>query len=143
MTGIEALLYYVLWMIALVAFYVGYRFPLVLSFSKPANSWTRGNAVQDPGIITRASHSHANAVENLPLFAAVVLAAVATGHSEVVNGLSCYVLGARIAQTVMHLIGTSFILVLLRATFWIVQIGLIAYMAWGLIKLVGAKAAGA
>lgn len=137
MTGMEALLYYVLLMIVLVLFYAGYRIPLVLSFKKPADSWTRGTPVDDPGIVTRASHAHANTVENLPLFAAVVLAAAAMNQSAVVDGFACYVLYARLAQVLVHLIGTSFILVLLRATFFLVQIALIGYMAWGLLKAMG------
>lgn len=137
MTGMEALLYYVLLMIVLALAYAGYRVPLVLSMKRPADSWTRGKPVEDPGIIVRASHTHANAVENIPLFAAVVLVAAAMDQSAMVDDLACYVLYARLAQTVVHLIGTSFILVLLRATFWIAQVGLIAYMAWGLLKTVG------
>lgn len=137
MTGIEALLYYVLWMIVLVLFYAGYRIPLVLTFKKPADAWGRGKPVEDPGIVVRASHAHANSVENIPLFAAVVLAAAAMGQSAVVDGLAAWVLYARVAQGVVHLIGTSFILVLLRATFFLAQLGLIGYMAWGLLKTVG------
>lgn len=141
MTGMMAVLYYVLLMIVLVLFYAGYRIPLVLSFKKPADSWTRGKTVEDPGIVVRASHAHANAVENLPLFAAVVFAAALMERSAVVDGLACYVLYARLAQVVVHLIGTSFILVLLRATFFLVQVGLIGYMAWQLLHPVLVAAA--
>lgn len=133
MTGLEALLYYVLWMVALVLLYAGYRIPLVLTFKKPADSWSRGKTAADPGVITRASHAHANCVENLPLFAAVVLASVALDQRAVVDAFACWVLYARIGQSVVHLIGTSFILVLTRATLFLVQLGLIAYMAFKLL----------
>lgn len=136
MTGIEALLYYVLLMIVLVLFYAGYRIPLVLTFKRPADSWGRDKKPDDPAIVTRASHAHANTVENLPLFAAVVLAAAAMGQSAVVDGLACYVLYARLAQVAAHLIGTSFILVLARATFFLAQLGIIGYMAWTLLHTV-------
>ena len=39
----------------------------------------------------------------------------------------------RIAQAVVHLIGTSFWLVMARASFFLSQIALIGYMAYGLI----------
>lgn len=133
MTGLEALLYYVLWMALLVLFYAGYRIPLVITFKKTADSWTRGQKVDDPGIVTRANHAHANCVENIPLFAAVVLASVALDQRAVVDAFACYVLGARIAQGVIHLIGTSFILVMLRATLFLIQLGLIMYMAFKLL----------
>lgn len=138
MTGMEALLYYVLWMIALVLLYAGYRIPLALTFKKPMDNWTRGKANDDPGIIVRASHAHANCVENLPLFAAVVFAAALMQQSALVDGLACYVLGARVAQGVVHLIGTSFVLVLLRATFFLAQLGIIGYIAWQLLCTVAA-----
>lgn len=134
MTGIEALLYYVLWMVVLVLLYVGHRIPLVLIGRKPADTWTRGRTTDDPGWIVRAHHAHLNAVENLALFAAVVLAAAALGRNAVVDGLSAYVLYARIGQGLIHLLGTGFIHVLIRATLFLVQIVLIVYMAWMLLQ---------
>lgn len=133
MTGIEALLYYVLLMIALVLIYAGQRIPLALLGKKPIDSWTRGRAVDDPGIVVRAQHAHANTVENLPLFAAVVFAAAVLDRSNVIDAVACYILGARVAQVVVHLIGTSFILIMLRATFFLAQIALIGYVAWQLL----------
>ncbi len=133
MTGIEALLYYVLWMVVMVLLYVGHRIPLGLMGKKPLNYWTRGNVTDDPAFLVRAQHAHANTVENIGIFAAVVLAAAALGRSPVVDGLACWVLYARIAQSIIHLIGTSSILVLLRATLFAVQLGIIAYWAWVLL----------
>jgi uncharacterized MAPEG superfamily protein len=134
MSGIEALLYYVLWMVVLVLLYVGHRIPLVLIGKKPANYWTRGNSTDDAGFLVRAQHAHANTVENIGLFAAVVLAAAALDRSSVVDGLACWVLYARVGQSVVHLIGTSFILVLIRATLFIVQLAIIAYWAFMLLQ---------
>ncbi len=129
MTGIEAMLYYLLWMTLVLFMYVGHRIPLVLMGKKPADHWTRGKPTDDAGFFVRASHAHANCVENFALFAAVVLAALALGKSEVVDGLAAYVVYARVAQTLCHLIGTSLVLVLMRATFFIIQVLLVAYMA--------------
>lgn len=142
MSGTAALLYYVLWMVVLVLMYAGYRIPFVLTLKKPADSWGRGKTVDDPGVIVRAQHAHMNAVENLPLFAAVVLTGVALGRTEVVDALACWVLYARVGQSVIHLIGTSFILVMIRATLFLAQLGLCAYMAWQLLQPVVVAAAG-
>lgn len=136
MTGIEALLYYVLLMVALVLMYAGYRIPLVLTFKKPADSWGRDKKPDDPAIVVRAHHAHSNTVENLPLFAAVVLAGAALGQSATVDALACWVLYARVAQVAVHLMGTSFILVLLRATFFLAQLGICGYLAWSLLQTV-------
>lgn len=137
MTGLEALMYYVLWMIALLLINIGHRIPLVLMGKTAADTWTRGNKVDDAGIIVRAGHAHLNCLENLPLFAAVVLTAVALGKAEIVNDLAAYVIYARVAQSVVHLIGTSFLLVLARATFFVIQVALVAYMAFQLLGAAG------
>lgn len=133
MTGIEALLYYVLLMIGLVLIYAGQRVPLALMGKKPLDSWTRGRAVDDPDLVVRAQHAHANTVENLPLFAAVVVAAALLDRSNVVDAVAVYIFGARVAQVAVHLMGTSFALIMVRATFFLVQIGLIGYVAWQLL----------
>ncbi len=137
-TGLEALLYYVLLMIALVIIYAGHRIPLALLGKKPIDSWTRGRSVEDPGLVVRASHAHANTVENLGLFAVVVLAAAAMDRSNVVDAVAVYILGARLAQVAVHLIGTSFVLIMMRATFFLVQLALIGYVAWQLLCPVAA-----
>jgi uncharacterized MAPEG superfamily protein len=134
MTGIEALMYYVLWMIVLLLMYVGHRIPLVLLGKKPGDYWTRGKTTDDISFLVRAQHAHANMVENVALFAAVVLAAAALGRNGVVDGLACWVLYARIGQSVVHLIGTNTALVLIRATLFVIQIGIIAYMAFQLTQ---------
>ncbi len=138
MTGIEALLYYLLWMVLLTLIYTGPRIPLALLGKRPADHWTRGKTTDDSAFFIRASHAHANCVENFALFAVVVLVAAATQQNGVVDGLACYVLFARILQSVVHLIGTSFILVLMRATFFLVQVALVVYMAFGLLSGLGA-----
>lgn len=139
MTGMEAVLYYALWMIALTLLYVGHRIPLALMGKKSADHWTRGQPNTDSPFQIRASHAHANTVENFAIFAAVVVIAATMGQSAVVDPLACYVLYARLAQGVVHLIGTSFILVSLRATLFLVQVVLIVYMIYGLLH--GAPAA--
>lgn len=133
MTGIEAMLWYLLWMIALLLINVGHRIPLALLGKKSVSIWTRGQANDDPALIVRAGHAHANCVENFILFSAVVLAAVALGRSNVVDSVAAYILYARVAQSTVHLIGTSFPLVLARATFFLIQLVLVAYIAWQLL----------
>ncbi|MGH8517107.1 MAG: MAPEG family protein, partial [Panacagrimonas sp.] len=126
MTGIEALLYYVLLMFVLVLLYVGHRIPLVLLGKKAANYWTRGNTTDDASWQVRAQHAHANMVENIGLFAAIVLTAAVLDRSNVVDPLACWVLYARIGQSAIHLLGTGFIHVLIRATLFVVQLGIMA-----------------
>lgn len=133
MTGITALLLFAAWTLLLMFIYVGYRVALVLALKKPANSWGRGEKTDDPAFITRAQHAHLNCLENLPVFAAIVLAAVALNKTAVVDAVAMWVLYARLAQSITHLIGVSHWLVFIRANFLVVQAALFAYMIWGLL----------
>ena len=70
----------------------------------------RGGNVRDFGVpddrqlIWRLFRAHANAVENLPLFATVVLvAAVAGREGPASNVLAATYLSARVAQSVFHI----------------------------------------
>ena len=134
MTGITALLLFAVWTLVLMFIYAGYRIALVLAMKKKANSWTRGQPTDDPPFITRASHAHINCVENLPVFAAIVLAAYALGKVPVVDTVAAWVLYLRIAQSVTHLIGISHWLVFIRGTFFTLQALLYLYMVWGLLN---------
>lgn len=134
MTGMTALLLFTAWTLAIMFIYVGYRVALVLTFKKPANSWGRSLPNQDPAFITRAHHAHLNLVENLPVYAAIVLAAAFMGKSAVVDQVACIYLLARVAQTLVHLISTAPIPVFIRANLFVVQIALSFYMIWGLLR---------
>lgn len=133
MTAISALLLYAGWTALLALAYAMPRVPQVLLGKRRADAWTRGQPVIDPPLMVRMQHAHLNCVENLPVFAAVVLAAVALGKAGVVDGLAAWVFYARVAQTLAHLAGTGFIQVTLRATFWIVQLALLLFMIWNLL----------
>lgn len=131
MTGMMALIGFTGWTLLLVFLVVGWRVLEVLR-GRAANSWGRGTAIEVPGLLKRADHAHLNCLENLPIFAVIVLAAAAMDKNAVVDGLAIWVLYARVAQSVTHLLGTSGILVLIRATFYAVQVALFAWMLWGL-----------
>ena len=133
MTGMTALLIYIVWTLILALSYATYRLPLVLTGKKAANHWERGNAVDDPAILVRAKAAHLNCLENLPLFAALVLVAAATGQSETVNAVAGFIVAARIGQSMVHLIGTSFPLVFVRASLFLAQVALMLYLAVALM----------
>ena len=133
MTGMTALLIYIVWTLILALSYATYRLPLVLTGKKAANHWERGNAVDDPAILVRAKAAHLNCLENLPLFAALVLVAAATSQSDTVNAVAGFIVAARIGQSLVHLIGTSFPLVFVRASLFLAQVALMLYLAFALM----------
>ncbi len=132
MTALQALLGFAAWTVLLVASVFLYR---GLRFLKgtPINYWPRGaKPANDAAMVKRLEDAHANCLENLPVFAVIVLAAAAMGRLDTIATLAPWVLYARVGQTLAHLSGIGQINVLVRASFWSVQIGL---MVWMLFKL--------
>jgi uncharacterized MAPEG superfamily protein len=133
MTSLQALLGFTAWTLLLVLTVFSWRGIAIVLKGNKADAWTRGQQkADDPGLIRRIEHAHANCLENLPLFAVIVLVAAAMNKSAVTDHWAMYVLYARLAQSVTHMIGVSHWLVMLRATFWAVQLALFVVMLLGL-----------
>ncbi|MBV8063491.1 MAG: MAPEG family protein [Nevskia sp.] len=132
MTSLQALIGFTAWTLLLVLIIFSWRGIEIMLRGKKADAWTRGQASEGPALIRRIEHAHANCLENLPLFAVIVLAAAAMHKSAVTDQWAMYVLYARVAQSVTHMIGVNHWLVLLRATFWSVQLALFVVMLFGL-----------
>lgn len=131
---VVALLGFVGWTVLLVSGSLFYRTALVLAGKRRANSWPRGEPPPEgePAVMIRFRDAHLNCVENLPVFAAIVIVASVADRLSALDAVALYVLYARVAQSVTHLIGTSHWLVFARASFFSVQLTLYAYMIWAL-----------
>jgi uncharacterized MAPEG superfamily protein len=124
MTALQALLGFTGWTILLVATVFLYRGVRFLG-GTPINAWPRGaKPTTDPSWMKRLEDAHANCLENLPVFAALVLSAAALGKLDAIAALAPWVLYARVAQTAAHLSGVGRLNVLVRASFWSVQLAL-------------------
>jgi uncharacterized MAPEG superfamily protein len=135
--SISALLGYTGWALALAFVVLFYRTAVVFARKTPANSWTRGAQTwQDPPLITRITHAGANCAENLPIVAAVLLAAQALGQGEVTDGLACWLLAARVAQSTVHMIAVNHWMVFIRANLFAVQLLILAYWLLKLAQLI-------
>lgn len=126
--SIQVLVYLVMWTAALALIAPSYRSVLVLTAGKSAGDFPRGKH-EGPAWYQRTLDAHANALENLPLYAGVVLAGYAAGALDMLNELAWIYLGARILQSLSHLISTSHWFVMARFTFWLIQMGLILSFA--------------
>ena len=126
--SIISLIGFAAWTLLLPLAQVSYRVLLVLSGKKPANSWTRGQPTDDPKIFERIGHAHLNCLENLPIFAVVILAAAATDQLAVTDPLAQWVLLLRLCQSTVHLIGVSHWLVSIRALFYTAQVAALFWM---------------
>lgn len=132
MTGMVAVLGFALWTLLLVFISVNWRVIEVMR-GKGINSWGRDDGIPVPDIVKRMQHAHLNCLENLPIFATLVFAAYFLGKSLAVDGLAFFVLYARIAQSTVHLLGTTQALVFVRATFYVLQVLMFFYMFWRLL----------
>jgi uncharacterized MAPEG superfamily protein len=80
-----------------------YRWSRILTGRASIAEW-RADLPQGSEWYQRAIRAHMNCVENLPVYAAIVVALVATGvQSLAIDGLAVTMLAARIGQTVTHI----------------------------------------
>ena len=132
MTPIQALLGFAAWTLLLLAGVFLYRGMRFLT-GTPINHWPRGNKpADDAPFVKRLEDAHANCLENLPVFAVIVLVAAALGRLADIQALAPWVLYARIGQSLAHLSGTGPVNVFVRASFWSAQLAL---FGWMLVKL--------
>ena len=126
-----ALLAYVSWSILLLVTLGVLRTSLVVGGKRAANSFAPSGDDMD-AFGRRLTRAHANCYENLPMAGAVLLYAIATNQTGLTDGLAYVFLGARISQSIAHLISTERLWVTIRFVFFIVQVGILVF--W-LLKL--------
>jgi uncharacterized MAPEG superfamily protein len=99
-----SLLLFALWTIGVLFVAVGwYRWSRIV-LGLAAIHQFRSDDVQGADWYRRAMRAHANCVENLPVFGALVLVVSLNGvHSPVVDALSLAVLPARVLQSLTHI----------------------------------------
>ena len=126
--AVIALLGFVALSISLVACFLTWRTVQVLK-GRPANTFnSRGGVENAPDFVERAKNAHLNCIENLPLFAAVVGAAYMANQLSAIEALAYPYLALRVAQSVIHLIGTSHWLVMARVACFVPQLVILGIM---------------
>jgi uncharacterized membrane protein YecN with MAPEG domain len=133
------LLAFSLWTIAVLAVGVGLqRWSLILSGRAKLTSFPADEPHGAPQY-RRIVRAHANCVENLPVFGAIVFAAyVANASSPMINALAIAIGGGRVLQTATHIASGSEAAIAVRFTFFSLQLICLVWMA----VLVAAKAIG-
>jgi uncharacterized MAPEG superfamily protein len=124
-----AVLSFATWTIAILILGVGvYRWSLILAGKAELRSFP-GDEPHGSPLYRRAVRAHANCVENLPVFVAIVLATEAAGvHSYTLDVLSVGVVAARVVQTSAHLASGSNAATAVRFTFLSVQLAAFLWM---------------
>jgi len=131
--SITALIVYAGWSLLLLITLVSYRSVLTVAGKRAANSF-RHTGEGDSEFVQRLVRAHANCYENLPVFAALVLAAAASGNSAVTDGLVWWVVAARVGQSTVHLASTHNVAVIVRFHFFAAQLAILGYWAVLLLR---------
>lgn len=130
------LLGFALWTIVVLLFTVGvYRWSRILSGQVEIRDF-RADRIEGEEWYRRSMRAHANCLENLPVFAAIVLALYAGGISTMATDImAIIVLIARICQSVVHV---AFVqtnrMVSIRFLFFFVQLLCFIGMALTIIQ---------
>ncbi|MDF1564458.1 MAG: MAPEG family protein [Deltaproteobacteria bacterium] len=121
----DALLYlllFVAWTALLVVAIAAMRVAAVLKGEKRSNEFPADEPHGGP-FYRRLWRAHLNCVENLPLFATVVLVAEVSGqHTSGLDAFAGIYLAARVLQTSFHLISLAPVIVNARFTMFMVQV---------------------
>jgi len=121
-----ALLGYIAWFIFLVILIEIYRTAIVVKDGKAANSFALdGNDISP--LMARLIRAHANSYESFPFIGGILLFAIASSTQEITNALALYLLGARVAQSITHIISANELFVKLRFVFFIIQQAICIY----------------
>ena len=131
-----ALIGFALWTLLLVLVgVVPWRVKEVLSGHRAANEFSAGGE-NGPAWYQRLIRAHLNCLENLPVFATLVLVGNAIGADDGRFGyLALAVLGGRMGQSLVHLASPSAAAVNIRFAFYLLQAGLMLAMFWRLLNL--------
>jgi uncharacterized MAPEG superfamily protein len=127
-----ALTGFVAWSLALLVLMESIRAKMVLTGEVKANGFNPENSNLSP-FMQRLARAHANCIEGLPIFGGLMLIAVVAGQSAVTDSLAMIFLGARIAQSLIHLSSLSVLAVWLRFSAFAVQMAIGVYWAFGLL----------
>lgn len=137
---IWALFGFAIWTVLLLLTTVGvYRWSRILTGRVPIREF-RADRVEGDDWYKRAMRAHANCVENLPVFGAIVLALYASGTGgPIVDAVSLAILAARVVQSLIHV---AFVqtnaAVSFRFAFFLVQI--VGFLWLGAILVATAQA---
>ena len=128
-TSLVALVLFALWAIVLVLAVGAVRFALVLRGRAKITAFP-GGTQHGSDAYWRLNRAHLNTVENLPIFATIVLAGWVVGQETATfNKLGLAVIVARVVQSLIHIASGSAMAIRLRFLAYVTQIVCEIWMA--------------
>ena len=125
------LLGFAMWTLLVLMTTVGiYRWSRILTGRVPISEW-RADVAQGSEWYRRAMRAHANCLENLPVYGALVIVIVASGiHDRRLDVPALALLAARVLHTLMHLVlPQTNAVVAVRFSLFLAQVVCMAAMA--------------
>jgi len=127
--SIIALTFYALWAIVLVVMIAADRALLVVTGKSAITEFTAGTK-HGSDSYWRINRAHLNTLENLPIFAALVLAGWVAGlDTPTFNMLAVVIVAARVVQSLVHIASGSALAINFRFLALLVQIVCEVWMA--------------
>jgi uncharacterized MAPEG superfamily protein len=124
------LLGFVVWTLVLLLGIAVVRVGAVLRGEKRANEFPSG-VPHGGDAYWRLNRAHMNCLENLPIFASVVLVAAIAGVREpLLDTLARTFLGARVGQSIAHVASGGVVAVNVRFAFFVIQIACVLGVLW-------------
>jgi len=123
-TPVWVLLGFSVWTLLLLVATVGvHRWSMIMTRRASVAGW-RPDGQEGPDWYRRGVRAHANCIENLPVYGAIVLVIVAAGLRDPwLDRLAVVLLGARVVQSLVHLSFTQTNrVVAVRFSFFLVQV---------------------
>jgi uncharacterized MAPEG superfamily protein len=120
---LTALTGFIAWTLFLLVLMEVLRARLVAVKAVAANGFDPANSTLSP-FMQRLARVHANCLEGLPIFGGLLLVAAVSGRSAITDPLAYVLLGARVVQSVIHLVSTSSTAVSLRFAAFVVQMAI-------------------
>jgi uncharacterized MAPEG superfamily protein len=121
------------WTLVLLILMEVLRARLVLTKAVAANAFKPDNSNLSP-FMQRLARAHANCLESLPVFSALLIAALLSGRTGITDPLAPWLFAARLVQSCVHLASLSVLAVNVRFIAFAVQIAIAVYWTWALLQ---------
>jgi uncharacterized MAPEG superfamily protein len=121
------------WTLALLILMEVLRGRLILTKAIAPNAFRPDNSNLSP-FMQRLTRAHANCVESVPVFGALLIAALISGRTSVTDPLAPWLFAARLVQSCVHLASVSVPAIYVRFAAFVVQLAIAVYWTWALLQ---------
>lgn len=120
------------WTLLLLILMEALRTGYIVTRTVAANEFRPDNANLSP-FMQRLARAHANCLETLPIFSALLITALLTNRASITDHLAPWLFAARVVQSCIHLTSLSVPAVNARFLAFAVQIVIAVYWLWALL----------